>query len=120
MEVLRQLGPRDLASLAGAGRGYAAVVAATALMTWAKYEKNLPPRRYSILGHRTPRLCLRGACSLAARGGHLEVLKWLHSTGCPLDYATCYAAAEGGHLAVLQWLHSQGCPWGSTNVCWGR
>ena len=35
-EVLKRLGPRDLASLAGAGRGCAAAVAATALMQWAK------------------------------------------------------------------------------------
>ena len=38
-EVLRRLGPADLASLAGAGRGCAAAVAATALMQWANRAK---------------------------------------------------------------------------------
>jgi hypothetical protein len=80
--VLARLGPTDLASLAGAGHGCAAAVASTALMKWAKREKHLPPQR-STFGYPAPRLCLREACSLAARGGNLEVLKWLHNTGCP-------------------------------------
>ena len=45
--------------------------------------------------------------------GRLEVLKWLHNTGC-----TCFAAAAGGNLEVLNWLHSTGCPWGSA-MCAG-
>jgi hypothetical protein len=113
-EVLRRLGPTDLASLTGAGHAWAAAVAATALMTWAKHEKNLPLRRDSIFGLRAPRLCLMEACSLAARGGNVEVLKWLHSTGCPWNSYTSQAnAAAGGHLGVLKWLHSTGCPWSS-------
>ena len=50
-------------------------------------------------------------CGKAARGGHLEVLKWLRENGCPWDAQTCAAAAEGGHLDVLKWLRNQGCPW---------
>ena len=115
-EVLSQLGPRDLASLAGAGRACAAVVAATAVMMWAKDEKNLPPRPHSILGHPAPRLCLRQACSLAALGGHLEVLKLIHSIDCPCDTTTCCVAAEGGYLEVLKWLHTTGCQWDSSNA----
>jgi hypothetical protein len=110
-EVLRRLGPRALASLAGAGRGWATAVAATALMQWAKDQKSLSPRPRSTFANPVPRLCLREACSLAARGGDLEVLKWLHNTGCPCDSATCRAAAGGGYLEVLKWLHHQGCPW---------
>ena len=106
---MRRLGPRDLASLAGAGRGWAVAVAATELMKWAKDEKVLPPRRSSFV-HPVRRLCLRQACSVAAHGGHLEVLKWLHNTGCPIGTITCRAAAEGGQLEVLKWLHSTGCP----------
>ena len=110
-KVLARLGPRDLASLAGAVRGGAAAVAATALMMWAKDEKHLPPRpRSTAFAYPAPRLCLRQACSLAARGGHLEVLKWLHNTGCPWN-ESCYAAAAGGHLEVVNWLHSTGCTW---------
>jgi hypothetical protein len=118
--VLRRLGPRDLASLAGAGRGSAAAVAATALMKWAKGEKN---RRCSLWRstfmymYFAPRLCLRGACSLAAYDGHLEVLKWLHSTGCPWDSSTCDAAAVGGSLGMLSWLHKMGCPSNAATCC---
>ncbi len=50
-------------------------------------------------------------CSKAARGGHLEVLQWARSQGCPWDGWTCAGAARGGHLEVLQWARSQGCPW---------
>jgi len=94
--VLARLGPRDLASLAGAARGCAAAVAATALMQWAKVERNLPLRPRSPFAYPAPRLCLREACSLAARGGKLEVLKWLHNTGCPWDSMTCYAPLGAG------------------------
>jgi len=108
-EVLKRLGPTDLASLSGAGRGCAAAVAATALMQWAKRAKSTPPRH---LGLYLPLLCLKEACSHAARGGHLEeALQWLHNTGAQWDADTCAGAAGGGHLKVLTWLHTHGCPW---------
>ena len=47
----------------------------------------------------------------AAMRGHLEVLKWLRSEGCPWDEGACLCAAAGGHLEVLKWLRSEGCPW---------
>ncbi len=50
-------------------------------------------------------------CDNAALGGHLEVLQWVRNQGCPWDERTCADAALGGHLEVLQWLRSQGCPW---------
>jgi len=50
-------------------------------------------------------------CAEAALGGHLEVLKWARSQGCEWDIYTCGYAAEGGHLAVLKWARSQGCKW---------
>ena len=103
-EVLRRLGPADLASLAGAGRGCAAAVAATALMQWAKRAKR------TAIGF-LPRLCVQSACSHAARGGNREVLEWLHNTGCPWDTKSCAAAAKEGHLEVLQWAREHGCPW---------
>ncbi len=53
----------------------------------------------------------RWTCTYAAEGGHLEVLQWAHSQGCPWDVHTCAWAAQSGHLAVLQWARSQGCPW---------
>jgi hypothetical protein len=83
-EVLRRLGPTDLASLAGAGRGCAAAVAASALMQWAERAK-------------------MGA-ALAAEGGYLEVLQWTVEHGCPWDSRTCTCAARAGQLEVLQWM----------------
>jgi len=47
----------------------------------------------------------------AASHGHLEVLKWLRSEGCPWDASACRSAARGGHLEVLKWLRKEGCPW---------
>ena len=41
------------------------------------------------------------AASCAARGGHLEVLKWLHRQGYWLNEDICVEAARGGHLEVL-------------------
>ena len=104
-EVLRRLGPTDLASLAGAGHGCAAAVAATALMQWATHAKRTAAPGY------LQRLCLQSACMHAARCGNREVLEWLHNTGCPWDTATCWMAAMDGHLAMLQWAREHGCPW---------
>ena len=43
----------------------------------------------------------------------MEILKWLRSQDppCPWDEHTCTLAAEGGHLEVLKWLRREGCPW---------
>lgn len=49
----------------------------------------------------------------AARKGHLDLLKWGITDGCPLDGTVCDEAAAGGHLEVLQWLRAEGCPWGA-------
>ncbi len=47
----------------------------------------------------------------AARGGHLEVLKWVRVNGCDWDAYTCAWAADGGHLEVLEWARANGCDW---------
>jgi hypothetical protein len=47
----------------------------------------------------------------AAKGGHLEVLKWLKEDGCPFSNETCEVAASSGHSEVLKWLRENGCPW---------
>ncbi len=52
----------------------------------------------------------------AARGGHLDVLRWAREHDCPWDDGTCWSAAEGGHLEVLQWARAHGCPW-SKSMC---
>ena len=51
-------------------------------------------------------------CAYAAKGGHLEVLKWAHENDCPWDEKTCACAAMGGHLEVLKWARANDCPWG--------
>jgi hypothetical protein len=103
-EVLRRLGPRDLASLAGAGRGCAAAVAATALMQWAKHAKRTAPVYIQPM-------CVQSAFSHAAHCGNREVLEWLHNTGCPWSSETCQLAAMGGHLEALRWAREHGCLW---------
>ena len=55
--------------------------------------------------------CDEDTCMMAARGGHLEVLKYLKENHCPWDESTCEKAAKGGHLDVLEYLHENGCPW---------
>ena len=52
-------------------------------------------------------------CGWAARGGHLEVLKWLRAKGCPCGTLTSCWAAQGGRLEVMKWLRAKGCPWGT-------
>ncbi|KAE8997458.1 hypothetical protein PR003_g20418 [Phytophthora rubi] len=50
--------------------------------------------------------------SEAARGGHLEVVKWLDARQCPSTSAALDAAAENGFLEIVQWLYSnrrEGC-----------
>jgi hypothetical protein len=49
-------------------------------------------------------------CWRAAKGGHLEVLRWARANGCPWDWRTCAEAAEKGHLEVLKWAIANGCP----------
>ena len=53
----------------------------------------------------------RYLCEAAAKGGHLEVLKWARENGCPWDENTCAYAALGGHLEVMKWARENGCPW---------
>jgi hypothetical protein len=50
-------------------------------------------------------------CAYAAKGGHLDVLKWAHEQGCPWDELTCAHAADGRHVQVLKWIYEQGGPW---------
>ena len=54
-------------------------------------------------------------CAGAARGGHLEALKWARSQDPPFPWyeETCTWAAYGGHFDVLKWVRDQDppCPW---------
>jgi uncharacterized protein YabN with tetrapyrrole methylase and pyrophosphatase domain len=35
----------------------------------------------------------------------------MRENGCPWDKWTCAEAAKGGHLEVLKWMRENGCPW---------
>ena len=45
-------------------------------------------------------MCIRDrlTCAHAARGGHLEVLKWARDNGCPWDVRTRELAASKGYV----------------------
>jgi len=49
-------------------------------------------------------------CAYAAKGGHLEVLKWARENDCPWDAKTCAWAARGGHLETLKWARDERLP----------
>ncbi len=54
----------------------------------------------------------------AARSGSMPLLKWLHTSGCPMIGLTYVAAAECGSLEVVQWLLQEaGCPMGDGAEC---
>ena len=59
---------------------------------------------------------LKKLCNMAAKDGHLEVLKWARENGCEWNSNTCANAAENGHLEVLKWARENGCEWNS-NTC---
>ena len=56
------------------------------------------------------------ACANAAEGGHLDVLKYLHENGCQWSKETCHSAAREGHLHVLRWARRNRCPWDRATV----
>jgi hypothetical protein len=51
-------------------------------------------------------------CSMAASGGHFEVLQWARERQqeCPWDKDTCEFAERYGHLEILQWDRENGGP----------
>ncbi len=54
-----------------------------------------------------------GACLQAARGGHLECLRYAHEHGAPWDVrglACCFAAIED-RLECMAYAHEHGAPW---------
>jgi len=48
------------------------------------------------------------SCGLAAKGGHLQVLKRARAHGCPRNANSCAQVAEArGHVEVAQWVRAQ-------------
>jgi hypothetical protein len=50
-------------------------------------------------------------CSLSAGMGHADCLQYARENGCPRDRWTCKRATLKGHLDVLIYAHEDGCPW---------
>jgi hypothetical protein len=54
------------------------------------------------------------SCVLAAKSGHMPVLRWLveelRQPWRQMDVLCCAHAAERGDLPMLEYLHSRGCP----------
>ena len=67
----------------------------------------LKPKMITMLGNEKFRREI--ACpSMPARMGHLSVLQYLLGLDWPLDYQFASSlAAYGGHLAVLKWMHDE-------------
>jgi hypothetical protein len=45
---------------------------------------------------------------MAAKGGHLKVLKWLRANGCPWDEDMYEQAAARDDTEMMEWLHAKG------------
>ena len=104
--------PADLANLTAVNRGIRDAVVATG----RKVEELNSVKAAELGCLRTLQCLLRQGrlekslvCSAAARGGHLEELKWGIAEGCQYAEETHAAAASSGNLAVLQYLHGKGC-----------
>lgn len=48
-------------------------------------------------------------CSLAAKYGHLKLLKWFLKIGYEWNCKTIFSASMNGHLNILKWCHRNGC-----------
>ena len=54
-----------------------------------------------------------------AKNGNIYVMKWARLNGCPWNWYVCTLAAKYGHLECLKWLRSNPndlCPW-NKNRC---
>lgn len=49
-------------------------------------------------------------CEYAARGGHLELIKWARAHDAPWDINASHAAYSNQHQEVLAWILDHGCP----------
>ncbi|EGZ11588.1 hypothetical protein PHYSODRAFT_336109 [Phytophthora sojae] len=84
------------------------------ILEQGNYKLELEPTRPS---------CTTDVMDLAARNGHLEMVKWLHynrSEGCTTKAMD--EAARGGHLEVVKWLHehrTEGCTVGAMDSAAG-
>ena len=52
----------------------------------------------------------------AAKGGNLEVLKHVRQLGFQWSNKVCILAAKNGHLDMIKWARSQECPWNPSKM----
>ena len=52
----------------------------------------------------------RVSVCIAAKFGHLDILKYLHENGAPWNSWTCFYARENNHLECLNYAKENGCP----------
>ena len=59
-------------------------------------------------------------CNLAAENGYLDILKLARQINCPWDEYTPAWAARGGHLEIVKWVRSMDtpCPWDKWTPAW--
>lgn len=50
-------------------------------------------------------------CKYTAKNGNLNILKYLHEKGFPLNIKVAQKAAKHGHYDILVYLHENKCPW---------
>jgi hypothetical protein len=55
----------------------------------------------------------------AAAAGHKHLVCYLREQECEWNESTTAAAAENGHLSVVRWLLSAGCPFDAPRMCEG-
>ena len=53
----------------------------------------------------------QGHVSHIRLGGHIAVLLWARSSGCPEGARACFDAARKGHLEVIKWERVNRSPW---------
>jgi hypothetical protein len=137
-KVLRHLDPIDRTFLAQAGSACRAAVAASDLPR-AGTRRVVLGKSVWVVTHDIREFCTsvvrlawaknsgcpwwstsgaHSICLFAARGGHLDVLRWARERHCPWNEATCCYAAEGGHLEVMRWARDHDCPWDSRTCAW--
>jgi hypothetical protein len=63
--------------------------------------------RKFLCGHSA---CDKWAITLAAKNGHLEVVKYLWEQKAPCDKWAIIYAAEEGHVAIVEYLWNQKAP----------
>ena len=107
---------------------FASLVSSNLLIKWAVSYGCPPPSQYAFAwgveaakgGHLDVLRWMRYNYAMeinaytaeaAALGGHIDVLCYLRMNGCNMDADTCAKAALTGHLHVMQWARANGCPW---------